>query len=94
MYEVVTRLLEKMHWMPLNQVDLATDGASSMMGHCMGLAARMHAEVSTLINVHCISYHDALVAGHATRAFLGFQMLNCFADKVYEWVGRQIDATR
>ena len=25
-YDVVTRLLEKMHWMPLNQVILATDG--------------------------------------------------------------------
>ena len=29
MYEVVTTLLDKMYWMPLNQVALATDGAFS-----------------------------------------------------------------
>jgi hypothetical protein len=33
MYQVVIGLLEKMHWMPLKQVALATDGASSMTGH-------------------------------------------------------------
>ena len=33
MYEVVTGLLKKMHWMSLNQVALAIDGASSMTGH-------------------------------------------------------------
>ena len=87
MYEIVTGLLEKMHWMFLNQVALATDGASSMMGHHTGLTTRMRVEVSTLINVHCIAHHEALVARDATRAFLEFQMLDRFANKVYEWVG-------
>jgi hypothetical protein len=58
MYHVVTGLLEKMHWMPLKQVALATDGASSMTGHRTELAARMRAEVPTLINVHCIAHRD------------------------------------
>ena len=59
MYEVAIGLLEKMHLMLLNQVALAIDGASRMMGHCMGLASRMYAEVSTLINVHCIAHRVA-----------------------------------
>jgi hypothetical protein len=50
MYQVVTGLLEKMHWISLKQVALATDGASSMTGHRTGLAARMREEVPTLIN--------------------------------------------
>ena len=41
MYEVVTGLLEKMHWMPLSQVALATNGASSMTGHRTRLAANL-----------------------------------------------------
>ena len=43
MYEIATRLLEKLHWMPFKQVALATDGASNMTGHRMGLLARMRA---------------------------------------------------
>ena len=46
MYQVVTGLLEKMHWMLLKQVALATDGASSITGHRTGLVARMRAESS------------------------------------------------
>ena len=91
MYEVVIGLLEKMHLMLLNQVALAIDGASRMMGHCMGLASRMYAEVSTLINVHCIAHRVALATQHAAKAFLGFQMLDRFANKVYEWVGCSIN---
>ena len=48
MYEVVTGLLVNVHWMSLNQVALATDGAFSMTGHCMGLVARICAKVSNL----------------------------------------------
>ena len=88
MYEVVTGLLEKMHWMPLKQVALATDGASSMTGHRTGLATRMRAKVPTLINVHCIAHREALAAGDAARSFPYFQMLDRFANKVYEWMGR------
>ena len=88
MHQVVTGLLEKMHWIPLQQVVLATDGASSMTGHRTGLAARMRAEVPTLINVHCIAHREALAAGDAARSFPNFQMLDRFANKIYEWVGR------
>jgi hypothetical protein len=35
LYEVVIGLLEKMHWMSLNQVALADNGASSITGHEM-----------------------------------------------------------
>jgi hypothetical protein len=87
MCAVVTELLEKMHSMPLNQVVLATDGASSMTGYRTGLVARMSAEVSTLINVHCIAHHEVFAAGDAIKAFLEFQMLDQFVNKVYEWVG-------
>ena len=62
LYEVVTGLLEKMHWMPLNQVALATDGASSITGHHTRLAARFCAKDPTLINVYCIAHHEALAA--------------------------------
>ena len=81
LYEVITRLLEKMHWMSLNQVALATDGVASMTGPCTGLAARMRIEIPTLINVHCIVHHKALVIGDAARAFLENQMLDCFCQK-------------
>jgi hypothetical protein len=70
------------------QVALATDGASSMTGHRTGLAARMRAEVPTLKYVHCIGHREALAAGDAAKSFPDFQMLDCFANKVYEWVGR------
>ena len=73
--------------MVLNQVALAIDGVSRMTGHRMELAARMCAEGSTLINVHCIAHHEALVAGDIARFFLEFQMLDRFANKVHEWVG-------
>ena len=72
MFAVVTGLLEKMHSMPLKQVILATDGVSSMMGHRTRLAARMNAEVSTFINVHCIAHCEAFAARDATRVFLEF----------------------
>ena len=72
MYEVVTRLLEKMHLMPLKQVALATDGDSSMIGHHTGLAARMCAEVPTIINVHCIMHCEALATSNAARVFSKF----------------------
>jgi hypothetical protein len=62
-------------------------GASSMTGYRTGLVARMSAEVSTLINVHCIAHREAFAAGDAAKAFLEFQMLDQFANKVYEWVG-------
>ena len=87
MYEVVTGMLEKMHWMFLNQVALGTEGASSMTWHRTWLVARTRADVPTLINVHCSAHCGTLVAEDATRAFLQFQMLNCFANKAYEWVG-------
>jgi hypothetical protein len=48
----------------------------------------MRAEVPTLLNVHCIAHRETLAAGFATRYFLDFQMLDRFANKVYEWVGR------
>ena len=88
MYEVVTGLLEKMHWMSLNQVALASDRASSMMAHHTGLAARMHAKVLALINMHCIAHRKALALGDTLRIIPQFQMLDCFVIKVYEWVGR------
>ena len=91
MYEVVTRLLEKMHWMPLNQVALATDGASSMTGHYTWLATRMRAKVPTLIDVHCIAHHEALAAGDATRVFPEVQMLHRFANKVYKWMDHSLN---
>ena len=87
MYEVVIGLLEKIHWMPLNQVALATDGPSSTTGHCTGLATRMRAKVPTFINVHCIAHREALATKDEARVFLEFQMLDCFANKVYEWMG-------
>lgn len=89
MYEVATGLLEKIHWMPLNQVVVATNGASSMMGHRTRLAARMHAKVSSFINVHCIVHREALAANYAPRKFQIFQMLDHLANKIYEWMGRQ-----
>jgi hypothetical protein len=73
--------------MRLNQVELATDGDSSLMGHCWGLVARNFAKVSTLINLHCIAQRETLIVGHAFGVFLEFQMLNRFAYKGYEWVG-------
>ena len=88
MYEVVIGLLEKLHWMPLNQVALATDGASSMTGHRMEQATRRCAKVSILMNVHYIAHREALPAGDATRVFLEFQMLNRFGNKVHELMGR------
>ena len=91
MHEVVTGLLKRMHWMPLKEVALATDGISSMTGHRTGLAARMRVEVPTLINVHCIAHREALVAGDAARSFPDFQMLDRFANKTYEWVDCSIN---
>ena len=86
MYEVVTRLLEKMHWMSLNQVALATDGVSSMTGHRTWLVTRMCVEVPTLINVHCITHCDALVA---TRVSLEFKCWIILPTK-FEWMGYQL----
>ena len=51
-------ILEKKHWMPLNQVALAIDRASSMTRHRKRLVARICAEVLTLINVHCIMHRE------------------------------------
>jgi hypothetical protein len=44
-------------------------------------------EVPTLINVHCLAHSEALATGDASRSFPDFQMLDRFANKVYEWVG-------
>jgi hypothetical protein len=38
--------------------------------------------------MHCLAHREALAAGDAARSFPNFQMLNRFANKVYEWVGR------
>ena len=65
MYKVVPRLLEKMHWTPLNQLALATNGVFSMTRHHTELAARMHAEVLILINMYCITHCETLVVGYA-----------------------------
>ena len=91
MFEVVIGLLEKMHWMILNQVASTTDGASSMTRHCTGLATRMHVEVSTLMNVHYITHHEALATRDVARVFSRVQMLDCFANIVYDWVGCSTD---
>jgi hypothetical protein len=48
--------------------------------------ARMCAEVQTLINVHGIAHHEALTAKEANRNFPEFQMLDRFANNVYEWM--------
>ena len=48
----------------------------------------MRVQVPTLINVHCIVHCETLDAGDTTRNYLEFQLLNHFANKVYEWVGR------
>ena len=42
----------------------------------------MRVDVPTLIIVHYIAHCEALVAEDATRAFLQFQMLCHFANKV------------
>ena len=80
-------MLQKMHLISLNQIALATHKAYIMMGHYMGSVARMRAKVPTLINIYFFVHRESLVVGDATRAFLGFQMLDHFANKVYEWVG-------
>jgi hypothetical protein len=74
--------------MSLNQVALATNGALSMTGHCMGLVARMYAKVSNLKNVHCIVQHKGLVARDATTIVVEIQMLDFFTNKLYKWVDR------
>ena len=79
--------------MSLNQVALAIDGAFNMTGHRRGLMVRMRAKVPTLINVHCIAHREALVPRHATIAFPEFQMLDHFANKIYDWLGMQIETT-
>ena len=72
--------------MPLNQVALATDGGSSMTGHHMGLAARMHAEVPTLIHVHCIVHREVFVVGNALIVFFKeFQKWDRFVDCSTNW---------
>jgi hypothetical protein len=58
-----------------------------MTGHHTRLAVRMRIEDSNLINVHCIAHREALVAIDAARAFLEFQILDRFANNLYEWVG-------
>ena len=37
--------------------------------------------------MHCIAHREALAVVDATRAFLEFQMLDRFSNKVYKWVG-------
>ena len=91
MYEVDTWLLEKMQWMSLNQITCAIDGVSSTTRHCAWLMARMHAEVPTLINVHCIVHHRALAARNVAWTFSKIQM---FPTKfISVWTKVQIDAT-
>ena len=55
-YKNVVDLLEKLEWPLEKLVALATDGAASMIGVRQGLAARLRADVPTLINVHCIAH--------------------------------------
>ena len=59
-----------------------------MTRHRRGIVAKMCANFPTLINPHCIEHHEALVVGNAAKVFSEFQVLDCFANKIYEWVGR------
>jgi hypothetical protein len=62
MCEVVIELLGKMYRISFNQVVLVPNVAISITGHRTGSSARMRAEVPILIVVHCIEYHEVLVA--------------------------------
>ena len=48
----------------------------------------MRVQVPTLINVDYIVHYKTLNVEDATRDNPELQMLDCFANKVYEWVGR------
>jgi hypothetical protein len=55
-YRNVIDLLEELEW-PLEKiVALATDGAASMTGMRQSLVGKLHADVPTLTNVHCIAH--------------------------------------
>lgn len=58
-----------------------------MTGHLTILATIMCANVPTLKSLHYVECHEALGVGNAARVFLEFQMLDCFATKIYKWVG-------
>lgn len=67
---------KKMLWTHANQVALAADVTTCMIGECTWLATRMCVQVPTLINVHCIAHREALArdldAGDAIRDYLEF----------------------
>ena len=65
-----------------------------MTGHYTGLAARICAEVSTLINVHCIMHREALGARNAAIVFQSFKCWIVLPTKFMSgWAIVQINAT-
>jgi hypothetical protein len=56
------------------------------------VATRKRVQVPTLINVHCIAHYKALDVEDATRNHMEFQMLDCFANTIYEWVGHSTNS--
>ena len=67
---------------------LAIDGVTSMIGcHC-GLTTCLKNDVYALVNAHCIAHQEALSANDEFKIIPELLVLDQFAKKVYEWVGR------
>jgi hypothetical protein len=69
-------------------VAIAINGATFMIGCHQGLFTWLQEKVPTLVNTHCVAYHEALVTSDALKVIPELLILDDFANKVYIWVGR------
>ncbi|KAH7292058.1 hypothetical protein KP509_29G049800 [Ceratopteris richardii] len=70
-------------------IAIATDGASVMIGHKIGVLSRFQESMPHIMDVHCIAHRQALAAKHGfiTHPHI-FAFVDKVANKVYSWLGK------
>ena len=59
-----------------------------MRGIREGLSTKLRRHAPHLLDIHCITHREALVANDASSYFVELQAIDKFANKVYSWLGK------
>ena len=69
-------------------VELATDGAVSMVGLHEGFATKLKREVLHLFRTHCIAHEEAIASKDSVKAITHMASLKKLSKRLHGWIGK------
>ncbi|MCO5557403.1 hypothetical protein L7F22_010966 [Adiantum nelumboides] len=85
-YDALINYLKEMGLSIHKLVSFATDGCSIMVGQRHGFIAKMRADVSHLLLVHCLAHRENLAVSQAVDSFPKLVHLDKLCRSIYTWL--------